>query len=121
MKLVDLAYRVTKWWRYGDLPSVTDVVLLHQKGVLYAEDHGLVAGDFVFGDLPLTEPGMPVGQIRPGGHVFFWVRMERISDVVDRGELPKSFRLSVHNDRRAGWHSRLRALASWFSRKEKVA
>jgi len=121
MSLVDLAYRLTRWWRYGDLPPATNVVVLHQKGVLYAEDQGLVPGEFTFQDLTLTEPGMPIGQIRPGGHVFFWLRMERIADVVDRGELPKNFRLSIRNERRAGWHSRFRALVKWLRRKEKAA
>jgi len=121
MNLVDLAYRLTKWWKYGDLPPVTNVVLLHENGVLYAEDKGLVAGEFAFCDLPLTEAGMPVGQIRPGGRAYFWLRMEQTSELIARGELPKSIRLSVVNERRAGWHSRFRAVVKWLSRKEKAA
>jgi hypothetical protein len=121
MSLIEIAYRLTKWWKYGDLPPATNVVLLGEKGLLYAEDKGLVPGEFAFCDLPLTEPGMPVGQIRPGGQVSFWVRMEQMSDLVDRGELPKSIRLSVVNERRAGWHSRFRALVKWLGRKETAA
>ena len=121
MSLVELAYRLTKWWKYGDLPPATNVVLLHQNGVLYAEDKGLVPGEFAFQDLPLTEPGMPLGQIRPRGHwAYFWLRMEQTSDV-DRGELPKTLRLSVINERRAGWHSRFRALVKCFRCREKAA
>ena len=120
MSLVELAYRLTKWWKYGDLPPATNVVLLHEKGVFYAEDKGLIPGEFAFQDLPLTEPGMRVGQIRPGGQAYFWLRMEQTSDV-DRGELPKTLRLSVINERRAGWHSRFRALVKCLRGKEKAA
>ena len=121
MSLVDLAYRLTRWWKYGDLPPQTNVVLLHQNGVLYAEDKGLVPGEFAFCDLPLTEPGMPVGEIRPGGRAFFWLRMEQTSDLIARGELPKSIRLSVVNERRAGWRSRFRAIVKWLRGKERAA
>jgi hypothetical protein len=116
MNLVNLAYGLKRWWKYGDLPPLSNVVVLHQEGVLYAEDQGLVPGEFTFLDLPLTEPGMPLGQIRPGGQAFFWLRMERTADAVDKGDLPKSLRLSIRNERRAGWHSRFRALVKWLTR-----